>query len=421
MGGRAAIDKVINVFAHHSSEANSPSVEATVQKARGVRSAFYSLFTYIPAASVSLWLVIVLQAIIVAAVLRLLFRLACPGWARWQPTALIVALSLLTTVSWATSNVMPDIFTSVMALGVIITIVYWDELRKLSRWLIFSAIAGSLVMHVTNLPIAIGLLIVSAAMIHQHIWKERSRYILVFCSLVTGVAAMLVVGVVGFHQLTIAPQSPPFLLARSIQDGPGKLYLQEHCPQMGLVMCHHLDKLDQDTATFLWDQKKGVYSTVSSEEEAQLRAEDKHIYIAAALEHPLIQIAAMARNALLQLITFSIHEYYIPSWAEYTATDMTLHMPNQAPWQTKLSIVEYAVVIGSLGFICVTWKRDFNPSRNVVRRLRRLSLLVCATVLLAALVGAISEPVPRYEARVIWLVPMTALLIWSSSRQANLA
>ena len=408
MGGRAAIEKVAGLFAHHAG--GGASVEATVQKARGVRSAFYALFTYIPAVSVSLWLVIVLQAIIVASVLRLLFRLAIPGRERWQTTAFIVALALLTTVSWATCNVMPDIFTSIMALCIAITLVSWGEPGRRGWFWLTLGIGGSMVMHMTNLPIALGLLVVGGVMIRKPIWHKRHRYMVVSQAIIGGVAAMLVVGVVGFHQWTIAPQSPPFLLARSLQDGPGRLYLLKHCPQIGLDMCKHLDKLDLTTEKFIWDDD-GVYSAASPEEEAQLRAEDKGIYIAAALEHPWMQAAAMARNAFVQLITFGIYEYYIPSWAEYTTSDMKLHIPYQAPWQTVISVVEYGIVFGSLGFIAFSW-------RTLPLPLRQLAIMMIATVLLEALAGAISEPVPRYEARVIWLIPMTALLIWFSSHRA---
>jgi hypothetical protein len=418
LGGRAAIDKVASLFAANAPVSDGESVEATLQTARGVRSAYYSLFTYIPTVLVSLWLVIVLQAIIVAAVLRLLFRVACPGRKRWEATAFIAALAALTTVSWATSNVMPDIFTSVMVLGIGVTIVYWDQLHTLSRWAAFFAIAGSLVMHTANLMIAIGLLIVSAAVINRHVWLDRARYALTSGAILAGIASMLIVGIVGFHQWSITPQSPPFLLARSIQDGPGRLYLQKHCPEIGLTMCRHLDKLDLDASSFIWDQQ-GVYSAVSPEEEAQLRAEDKRIYIGAAFEYPWMQAVAMARNAGLQLITFSVHEYYIPSWAVYNENDMILHMPDQAPWQTGLSIVEYAVVIGSLGYIFVTWRHDSNSSRELPRSLKHLAIMVIAAVLLEALAGALSEPAPRYEARVIWLIPMTALLISLSTRASH--
>ena len=417
LGGRAAVDKIASLFSNGGGSGSA--LTATVQKARGVRSAFYALFTYIPTVTVSLWLVIVLQAIIVAAILRLVFRLGCPNHQKSHRTAFIVVLALLTTVSWATCNVMPDIFTSIMALSITIVIVYWNELSaSLIAWLTLT-IAGALVMHITNLPIAVGLLLVGYLIIGSHTLNEGARYLVVIGALTVGVAAMMLVGVVGFHQWSIAPQSPPFLLARSLQDGPGKLYLLEHCPQIGLDMCNHLDKLDQPTEKFIWDND-GVYSAASPEEEARLRAEDKRIYLAAALEHPWMQAQAMAANAFRQLITFSIHEYYIPSWADYTSSEMTLHMPDQAPWQTYVSIAEYVVVVGSLGFIGVMWWRRPGPTRNLPPALKQLSIMVVATIVLEAAAGAISEPVPRYEARVIWMIPMAALLIWAANRRTNI-
>jgi hypothetical protein len=402
-GGHAIVEKISGLLAFHAGGGGGEALESTVRKARGVRSAFYSLFTYLPTDLVSIWLVVVLQAIIVAAVLRLVFRLACPDRDPLEGTAFTILLALLTTVSWATSNVMPDIFTSVMALGLMLTMVYWNRLTPWMRWSLFAVIAGSVVMHITNLPIALGLVTIGAIVTGI---RKPVRYAVVGGALLAGIIAMLTVGVVGFKEWTLAPQSPPFLTARSIQDGPGRLYLLEHCPQAGLEMCHHLDGLDQDNLTFLWDLDKGVYSTASPEAEAKLRAEDKRLYIAAAIEHPWMQAEAIARNALTQLVTFSLHEYFIPSWADHTPDDLTLHMPEQAPWQTILSVPEYIIVVAGLGYIGFAWHR-----RMLADDQKQLVALAIATVVLAACAGGFSEPVPRYEARVIWLIPMAALLM----------
>ena len=169
-------------------------------------------------------------------------------------------------------------------------------------------------------------------------------------------------------------------------------------------MCNHLDQLDDNTEKFIWDPD-GVYSAASPEEAMQLRAEDKKIYIAAALEHPLLQVQAMATNALTQLIKFGVEGYGIPSRADYTQDDMTLQLPPQAPWQTAVSTVHYIVVFVSLAFLVSVWRRASRPERQFI-------VLIVATILLEAMAGAFSEPVPRYEARVMWLIPMTAMLLW---------
>jgi hypothetical protein len=407
MGGHAAIQKFLSVFSHGAgANTSAVNIDQTLQKAHGVRSAFYSIFTYLPTVTVSLTLVVVLQILIVVAALRFLFHLAHPAGERWQATAFIVALGLLTTVSWCASNVMPDIFTPVMALCLAMTMIYWPRLKLSGRLGLGVGIAGGLVMHITNLPIAIFILLVGIFVCGR---QAIGRYVLPIAAIGGGVAAMLAVGVVGFHQWSISPQSPPFLLARSLEDGPAKLYLRAHCPTIGLTMCRHLDGLDQNTTKFIWDSD-GVYSTASAEDQAALRREDKRIFVAAAMEYPWLQIRAMAKNVLTQLGLFSIHEYFIPSHTTYTTSEMApIETPPQQLWQTLVSIPQYLIVIASVITVVQLW-------RSLPADLKQLAMLVVATVLIEAAAGAFSEPVPRYQARVIWLVPMVATLAWLTRR-----
>ncbi len=404
MGGHAAIEKIVSLFAHHSGDGAKGAFVESIQQARGVRSAFYSLFTYIPTVSVSIWLVIVLQAMIVVGVLRLAFGLARVDRDGWRTTGSIVALAALTTVSWATSNVMPDIFTAVMALSIIMTLVYWQHLTPVTALALFVTVTASMVMHITNLPIGLGLLTIAILVLGRQAWRDRLAFISTAGALGLGALAMLAVGVVGFKQWSLAPQSPPFLTAKSIEDGPGRLYLQEHCPAAGLLMCKHLDKLSQPTEKFIWDSD-GVYSAISPEERAQMRAEDKRLYLAAFRDHPWMQLEAMGRSALEQLITFGSTEYMIPSWADNTDDQMTLHMPEQGSWHMVATIIDYAVVLASIGLIAAMWG-------GLSRSQKQFTLLIAGTVLLEAAAGVVSEPVPRYEARVIWLLPLTVLLFW---------
>lgn len=405
LGGRMALDKAGSMFARHGSAATDDAV----QTARGVRSAFYSLFAYVSTNAGSLWLVIILQAAIVSLLLGLVFHLTCPGRPRWHTSLFVITLALASTVSWTASMVMPDIFTAILALSLIVMVVYWNRINPLTRWALLGCISGSVVMHLTNLPMAAGLLVVAATIRFRRLWSERTRFALMGGALAISALAMLAVGVVGFRQWSMAPQAPPFLLARSIQDGPGRLYLQDHCPQIGLVMCRHLDRINPaSTDDFIW-HANGVYSTVSVQERAELRAEDKRIYLAAAWEHPWMQAEATVRNAVQQLVLFTFREYVIPSSAEYTLTDMTITADDPAItkplWQVVAAVPIYVVVFGSFCYGVRAWRRGWlDPDR------KQVFILVMATVLIAAAAGAFSEPAPRYEARVIWLVPMLALL-----------
>lgn len=389
LGGRAALDKIHAVLLH---EAND--VDATVNKARGVRSAFYSLFTYLLSNAGSIWLVILVQAIIVALLLRLSFALLCHREPRWHATLFIVMVSLTTTAPWAVSYLMPDVFTGVMILCIVILVLFWDRLTRAMRAALIIGVAASMVMHLTNLPVGIGTLVVGYSLRRQ--WRPA---LFVSGALGLGIIAMLAVGVVGFKQWTLAPQAPPFLLARSIVDGPGRLYLQEHCPQIGLAMCRHLDRLNPSSVDdFIWHEN-GVYSVVSPEEEAQLRKEN-WVFVAAALDHPWMQAKASLYSTVIQLGWFTLDDYHIPTYTTYTATDMTTIDEAKLFSFIGWDIIIYAVAIVALGYGILRF-------RTFSRAERDFFLLVATAILLSSLAAAFSEPAPRYEARVIWLLPMT--------------
>ncbi len=184
-------------------------------------------------------------------------------------------------------------------------------------------------------------------------------------------------------------------------------------------MSHHLDRLDLPTEIFIWDEI-GVYSAASAEEQARIRSEDKHIYVAAALEHPWMQAKAIVRNTLRQLSLFTLHEYSIPSAAEYTQSKMTLTMADSGTglcqWQTVMSLPVYLVVWAGLGYRVRAWRGGL-----LTREQLDFLALILGTVVIEALAGAFSEPAPRYEARVVWLLPMAALLLsyTSSARRRS--
>lgn len=421
--GRAAIDKVAGLLHPHVTETiASGSLDVAIQKARAVRSVFYSIFIFLTA-SISLWLVVLLQATTMILLLRLALRSYCPNLSATRQTWFIFILAMLTTVSWLVSTAMPDVFTPVAVLATILALLFWTELNRITKWLLFVCIAGGTVMHLSNPPIVFGLLCVAAVIRFRRVWPDRGCYLMVVSALVVALVTTLAASVIGFKQWTLAPNQPPFLLARSIADGPGRLYLQRHCPHAGFAMCNHLDRLNVGADDFIWHEN-GVYSIVPLDEAAKLRTEEKHIFVAAALEHPWMQIKATAYDWLEQLSFFTLQDFYVPSYghvvqgvasdtphkivAAYTyagadSTDLDLSIrPTEQTWQMVLAIPEYLVVIVALGYAIIIGWSD--------QRQRDLLVLVLAAISLNALVAAFSVASARYEARVIWLIPLTALL-----------
>jgi hypothetical protein len=428
IAGRGAIDKLTAMWQHGSGGTGDGGLDVALQKARAVRSAFYSLFTFVTAVSGSLWIAIVLQALILSAVLHLTVRLVCPVYPS-QASLIVILLACTTSLSWLVSTVMPDVFTPVAIILAALVLIFFDHLTRIERWLVFFALSASLVMHLSNPPIIVGVLVISAIMRLRRVWRDRIRYVFVIGAVAMALIATLIVSIVGFKQWTLTPNQIPFLLAHSVYDGPARLYLREHCPQAGFAMCRHLDRLDVSVDDFIW-RENGVYSVVPLDEAAQIRSEEKRIFLNASLEHPLLATVTTIRDALKQLGYFTLQDFYIPSYAyasmnpqdkdimpaqiepkyQYTGGNkikMGMYIrPVEPLWPIVLAVPEYAVVIFALGYGVVVVMRQ-----KVDRDARHFSTLMVAAVVLNALVVAFSGASARYEARVIWLIPMAALAL----------
>lgn len=414
VAGRAALIKGLALLGPKG-VASGGGMETAIQQARMVRSAYYSLMTYISGDLLSLWLVVGIQAMLMAAVLKVTFELMCPQRPRWHATGFILSVSLLTTASWVVSNAMPDAFTPIAALSAIIVMVFWDRLGPAARLALCAVIAASCVMHLSNPPVVLGLLCAGALLRINRLWRERSRYLMVGAAVVVALAATLAASVIGFKQWTLTPNGPPFLLARSLDDGPGKLYLRAHCPQIGLDMCKHLDRLDVGDDDFIWHEN-GVYSAVPLDEAAVLRTEDKRIYLAAALEHPWMQLRAIVSNSLQQLGLFTLREYFVPSYAYADPTNppdmLRMYIrPVHPAWESYLAIPEYLIVVAGLLYGCYVLARGSLTSVD-----RSIFLLVVTAAVVNAIVCAFSISSPRYEARIVWLIPMVALVFFYNAR-----
>jgi len=77
-----------------------------------------------------------------------------------------------------------------------------------------------------------------------------------------------------------------------------------------------------------------------------------------------------------------------------------------------VGLAQKAVVLGSVGLIAFWFFKD---GLRVGDRERALLFVAIVGLLAnAAIFGGLSAPVDRYQARVIWIVPLLAALFWLS-------
>ncbi len=249
---------------------------------------------------------------------------------------------------------------------------------------------------------------------------------------------------------------PPFLTARVLADGPGREYLRHACA-IGekLTLCPVRNAPLADTEEILWsdDPAKGIFNSADYHARVRLEHEERGFVLHALAYDPLGEVAAAFRNWGRQLVTVGYDEplrdpaYYLSDeyWKTTTLKPLLLrekpcdpevgtcilHLP-----AVLMGEVDAGVALLALGWLATMLGKDAlqrSPSANVrpqdeaieraadwrdptLRTRAAVILMVLAVALNAAVCGILSGPFARYEARVLWLIPAAALLLWAARR-----
>lgn len=92
------------------------------------RPVFYSLLVLPLHLTLTLWPVVVAQALLAALVLQAVVRALAPAAGRWWLVGLVGVLSLGTSLPWVVCQIMPDVFTPLLVL--VLALLLGDGPRK---------------------------------------------------------------------------------------------------------------------------------------------------------------------------------------------------------------------------------------------------------------------------------------------------
>ena len=177
---------------------------------------------------------------------------------------------------------------------------------------------------------------------------------------------------------------------------------------------------------FLWSTH-GVWQTATPEQRRQVLDEQTDLVRAAVLARPLEQIRASAWNFARQAVLFGVWDLdghhvvdegmkgdVVATGAGYYASRQALGRLHTHLWSRLI----YAVVALSVAVAIVAgwrlrgrWPSSVGPFAGLV---------LAGLAANALITGVLSAPNPRYQARVIWLVPLVAYVLavtWWDARQ----
>jgi hypothetical protein len=226
--------------------------------------------------------------------------------------------------------------------------------------------------------------------------------------------------------------SPPFIMARMVADGPGRTYLSAVCAkdEEAYTLCRYKDRDIRSSQDFLWgrDPEKSVFGSADNETRARLSEEQMEFVIGTILFDPVGQLSASAVNFFHQLVNLDLSEYLPDADATaalYTNPEYALlgrivpgasgciRDPDLCVSRLPTNVLRVSIVLGFIatlvGALALAVRRTSGPVRAMDDRRRAVAFLALAGVLLlvnALVCGALSEPVGRYQVRMIWLFPI---------------
>ncbi len=390
------------------------------------RPAFYSIFLFALHWKITNWSVIVVQAGLTIYVLDAVRRGFVPEVPQSMLLPLVALLCVLTPLPWFVDQIMPDLFTSLLALVIAVLILTPErfsriELRGLtlfSSWMIAA--------HLSNIWIALGLVCTLVPARHlldarkRRNWRGARRP---FVAIMLALLVLCTANLATFGLFSISPFGNVFILARLVYDGPGRTTLEHDCASRRWRLCGYLDVLPPHPSRFptsdyfLWEADGPVARLGGAK---RITAEARQIILSTVEERPVAVLESGVANIGRQFLRFQsgdglnawpdevgpVIEHSFPA-AEYRAFQASRQSRGRLGIPTWLGLLHASAFWGGLlaTIACLVVE---------IGKRQRLALL-CATILLclignAAVTGALSGPHDRYQNRVIWLAMLVPLM-----------
>ncbi len=384
----------------------------------GDRPIIYGLFLRYISMLESLWFVVFVQAACLAYVLYTLFSTFVKS--KKTLTALFLSyiflITFFTGASINVSQLIPDIFTPVSIL-VIFLFLFAVELSIAQKIILFLIGAIGIATHNSHIPIVlalIGLFYCYKIMFNRIGLKaDFLRHIkllvpMLVCALLLNNVTSFILGE-GFFPPS---GSHVFLMSRMAGNGILERYLDENCAQKNYKICAYKNDIPVDFIwnfdaspiykTGGWEANKEEYNAILSDMISTPKYLKKIIF--RSIENGLSQLFSFTTGDTPQLNDKSAAGQAITNC--FRDQDRLYHSSLQYNGRLNFDLLNniqnYVVCIGLLSCLCIV----FIPM-GIDKTIVHLTIFLLVALLLNAFVcGCLSGVFPRYQSRVIWLLPI---------------
>lgn len=379
----------------------------------------YGAFVAVARPFDTLWVVVWVQALMMAWVLREAVWAWVGRWRAQVYVALGVVLALFTGLPWVVSQVMADMFAGMAILGIAV-LAFGDALPRWRRLLLVPIIAIGISVHMSHVAVAIGLALVLTALWLAARWSlrmPRPRLALVIVAVALGVGIVPAVHLAATGRAFFTESGQVLQLALFVQDGLAKKYLDEVCPQGApFKLCAHKEELPWTADEFLWGESPfddvGGWKAMHDEAGKIVRG--------AIRLFPLDVARAMVDNTITQIDLIAAGEDLVPMSWHYVKTELKRYPRDFRAFRfakqqrrdgisfdeiNRLQVpVGQAAQIAVLGLLFFAWRRRDRIAVGF------LVVVVMALLGNAFVCGALSNPHDRYQNRIVWLALFSSVI-----------
>lgn len=374
--------------------------------------------------------IVVLNACIVVASVALPVRVFARSFSSDLPVARAVAISLLVaslgSLPFYVAYLMPDIFTPVLLLVIATLTAFSNKMNWMEITFAFALGAFAMLTHASN--IAITMILLPAVGCLSLVVDRKRRFVApIFVLLLVGLG----VGEQSAFRTAFKSRLGnevlflPHLTARLIADEVGFDFLTNNCPDNDIQTCVLFDALSKSSdpmrltasnIVFHRSPELGSFRLMSSEDKAKVAQNQVRFFSEVLSDYPVRTIVAFLKNIAAQIKLNSV-----------AMTLQSLEIVRKLDGVSGLAVGEFRE-----GYLTkdLFWLKPANTAHQVLYmvsfvvaltllflprilngRSKTLIIMIGLGVLANAFVmGGVSQPAARYGSRVIWLLPLAAML-----------
>jgi putative flippase GtrA len=409
----------------------------------GARSPYYGVLLHETYEIGTLWLLAAIQSGLAAWVAYLLWRTLAPRAPLWSYLALVAGVVVGSSLSFFATFAMPDVFAGIGGGAAVLLFTQADRMKRAEKIGLWVLLAYSLAIHRSHLITEVLLIVVGYALM---LLMGKNREVLLKRAgvLALAVLAAWISGLVfdaGYKARTgLTLSHPPFVFARVLADGPGQDYLHSACAKdnNAYAACFFAKNITPHSTEnlILWSNRRnlGVFNIGNRATRERLENEETPFVLGTLEQEPLEELGAALLNWGRQLVYVQVDDplrnpsaFLIGRYWPTTALPKLI--PNfdacrpphscKPPFSpTTLGLWHATVLVLALAFL--VWRlsqRDVRAAFSLdglkrdseaARLVATLALLLVVVMLNAAVCGVLSGPFARYQARLVWLVPLAA-------------